>query len=463
MQWYDVLKYIVIIVVMLGVLISLHELGHLITAKIFHVYCFDYSIGFGPAIIHTKKKNAETYFSLRVIPLGGFVTMYGEPGAVPEGMEEPPIERSLNSIHKGKKAVILSAGIITNFILGFILIGISSFAFPQYYYAYGGYQSETVSINYVHPEYSDQALEYLSAHMPADAQAKEYIVPLVMYGANIPILDSEVYLYSSDGVTKLEEEPRVAVYYPSSLIEARPSSDFIRLYPVLKNADGTIVETTAAHKELGIKYYPNTEQSAGYLNYASDTFQGAKFTIHPHFIRVKENMKTSQLVEAYKNESLVPTNELTYAIENKTCKDVGMKMPVIKSWNGWDRGWQDWGKKTLNAYTAIGQGLASLFTPGGIKNLSGIVGMTAALPTVEATGGWSNIFFFAGLLSINLGVFNLLPFPGLDGWQLLTTAVEGISRKKIPARVQGIVSLIGMALLFALAAFILVKDIIGLF
>ena len=89
--------------------------------------------------------------------------------------------------------------------------------------------------------------------------------------------------------------------------------------------------------------------------------------------------------------------------------------------------------------------------------------MTAALPTVEATGGWSNIFFFAGLLSINLGVFNLLPFPGLDGWQLLTTAVEGISRKKIPARVQGIVSLIGMVLLFALAAFILVKDIIGLF
>ena len=463
MQWYDVLKYIVIIVVMLGVLISLHELGHLITAKIFHVYCFDYSIGFGPAIIHKKKKGAETYFSLRVVPLGGFVTMYGEPGVVPEGMEEPPIERSLNSIHKGKKAVILAAGIITNFLLGFILIGISSFAFPQYYYAYGGYTSEAVTINYVHPEYSHQALTYLEKNKPAEAQASEYIVPLVMYGANVPILDSEVYLYKADGVTKLEEEPRVAVYYPTSLIEAHPSSDFIRLYPALKNEDGTFVETTAAHKDLGILYYPNTDPNVGYLNYASDTFQGARFSIRPHFVRADGNTKTADLVEAYKTKSLVPTNELTYFIENKTCKDVGMTMPIIKSWNGWNRGWQDWGKKTLNAFTAIGQGLASLFTPGGINNLSGIVGMTAALPTIEATGGWANIFYFAGLLSINLAIFNLLPFPGLDGWQLLTTAVEGITRKKIPAKVQGIVSLIGIGLLFALAAFILVKDIIGLF
>ena len=444
MAWYDILKYIVMIIVILGVLIALHELGHLSMAKLFNVYCFDYSIGFGPAFLHKRRKGGETYFSLRAIPLGGFVTMYGEPGVVPEGMEEPPEERSLNSIHKGKKALILAAGVIVNFLLGFILIGISSFAFPQYYYAYGGYISESLTINYVRPVYADQALTFIDAHKAPEAQAQEYVLPFIMIGIVGSIISQ----------VKLEEEPRVAVYYPQTLIQDRPFSDFIRLYPILKDAEGNVTKPSSVHQELGINYYPDIEK--GYLNYTSENFQNASFALHPHFVRVVENMKSVELVEAYKNKSIVPTNEFTYKISAGKLTDNGMTMPVIKSWNGWERGWQDWGQKSYNAVTAVGQGLASLFT-GGFQNLSGIVGMTAALPQIENSGGWSNIFFFAGLLSINLGFFNLLPFPGLDGWQLLTTAVEGITRKKIPAKIQG------MGLLFLLAIVILVKDIVGLF
>lgn len=459
MAWYDILKYILIMLVILGVLISLHELGHLITAKIFNVYCFDYSIGFGPAILHKKRKNAETYFSLRAIPLGGFVTMYGEPGVVPEGMEEPPAERSLNNIHKGKKAIILSAGVLVNFMLGLVLIGISAFAFPQYYYAHGGYVSDSITINYLKPAYSDKALSFIEANKEPDSEAKDYILPFVTYGANIAILDSEVYLYSSTG-TKMEEEPRVAVYYPPSVIKEVTSGESIRLYSAAKDQDGKYVQPTADHQRLGIRYYPNIE--AGFLNYSSENFQGATFALRPHFVRVIKDMKKEQLLDAFEHKSIIPTNELTYKIDSNKVVDVGLTMPVIKSWNGWERGWQEWGKKTVNAVTAVGQGLAALFT-GGFGNLSGIVGITAALPTIESSGGWSNIFFFAGLISINLGFFNLLPFPGLDGWQLLTTAVEGITKKKIPMKVQGIVSIIGMALLFVLAIAILVKDIVGLF
>ena len=67
------------------------------------------------------------------------------------------------------------------------------------------------------------------------------------------------------------------------------------------------------------------------------------------------------------------------------------------------------------------------------------------------------------VISVNLAIFNLIPFPGLDGWQLLVLAIEGISRKKVPEKVQGIVSFVGMVILFAFMAFILVKDVIGLF
>ena len=69
---------ILLFIIILGVLISWHELGHLLAAKKFNVYCYEYSIGFGPALYKNKKK--ETHFYLRAIPLGGFVKMAGEEG-----------------------------------------------------------------------------------------------------------------------------------------------------------------------------------------------------------------------------------------------------------------------------------------------------------------------------------------------------------------------------------------------
>ena len=67
------------------------------------------------------------------------------------------------------------------------------------------------------------------------------------------------------------------------------------------------------------------------------------------------------------------------------------------------------------------------------------------------------------MISVNLAIFNLLPFPGLDGWHLLVIIVEGITKKEIPSKVKNIVSTIGMILLFALMAVVFIKDIIGIF
>ncbi|MBR3675150.1 MAG: site-2 protease family protein, partial [Bacilli bacterium] len=126
--WIEWILYILIVIVMLGVLIAIHELGHLATAKLFKVYCFEYSIGMGPKIFSKKRKNGETAFSLRAVPFGGYVSMYGEEGAVPDGMVEPPFERYLNHIAKWKKAIVLVAGVTINFILGLVLFYISDSA-----------------------------------------------------------------------------------------------------------------------------------------------------------------------------------------------------------------------------------------------------------------------------------------------------------------------------------------------
>ena len=62
----------------LGVLVLIHELGHLLTAKMFGVYCREFSIGMGPLLFKFKKAGGETQYSIRAIPIGGFVSMVGE-------------------------------------------------------------------------------------------------------------------------------------------------------------------------------------------------------------------------------------------------------------------------------------------------------------------------------------------------------------------------------------------------
>ena len=62
---------IVIFIVSLGALIVIHELGHLSTAKLFKVYCYEFSVGMGPALFKHKRKGGETIFSVRALPIGG--------------------------------------------------------------------------------------------------------------------------------------------------------------------------------------------------------------------------------------------------------------------------------------------------------------------------------------------------------------------------------------------------------
>ncbi|MGL5540487.1 MAG: site-2 protease family protein, partial [Erysipelotrichaceae bacterium] len=65
-------------VLMMGVIIFVHELGHFITAKSFGVYCHEFALGMGPTVF--KKKIGETIYAIRALPVGGFVSMAGEEG-----------------------------------------------------------------------------------------------------------------------------------------------------------------------------------------------------------------------------------------------------------------------------------------------------------------------------------------------------------------------------------------------
>lgn len=112
-------------IVMIVFIVGVHELGHLIAAKIFNVYCSEYAIGMGPCLY--RKKNKETDFTIRAIPVGGFCSMAGESenGLEVRTKKEIPLERTLKGVAKWKQIIIYLSGVTMNFITGFIIIVIA--------------------------------------------------------------------------------------------------------------------------------------------------------------------------------------------------------------------------------------------------------------------------------------------------------------------------------------------------
>ena len=94
--------------------------------------------------------------------------------------------------------------------------------------------------------------------------------------------------------------------------------------------------------------------------------------------------------------------------------------------------------------------------------VSGPVGISEAIGSAASDGALS-LLSIVGLISMNLGVMNLLPLPALDGGRLVMILAEMITRRKIPAKVEATINAVGLAVLLGLSAIIMVKDIFGLF
>ena len=105
--------YIIVAILIFGVLIAVHELGHFLAAKLFGVRVNEFSIGMGPAVWQRKK--GETAYSLRLLPIGGFCAMEGEE----EGSDDP---RALNNKGMFPRFVIFAAGAFMNFLTGFLIL-----------------------------------------------------------------------------------------------------------------------------------------------------------------------------------------------------------------------------------------------------------------------------------------------------------------------------------------------------
>ena len=97
----------------------------------------------------------------------------------------------------------------------------------------------------------------------------------------------------------------------------------------------------------------------------------------------------------------------------------------------------------------------------GVEAVSGPVGVTQAMSEAASTG-IANLVYLAVVISMNLGIMNLLPLPALDGGRLVFLLVEGIRRKPVSPRIEGYIHFAGLAVLMLLMVLVTFKDIIGL-
>lgn len=116
------IKNLILFALLLSIIVSVHEFGHLVAAKIFGVYCKEYSIGMGPKLI--SKKGKETEYSIRAFPVGGFVAMAGDSDNQLEtsvDTSDIPYERTLPGIAVWKRIIVMLAGIFMNLILAIVI------------------------------------------------------------------------------------------------------------------------------------------------------------------------------------------------------------------------------------------------------------------------------------------------------------------------------------------------------
>lgn len=410
-----IVLYILLFILCLSVLIVVHELGHLSMAKAFNVYCFDFSIGLGPRLFGFKRKGKETSFNVRAIPFGGFVSMYGEAETVPEGMNIDP-SRSLTQAKKYKQALILSAGVIMNVILGILIFFISETCCMQ---------TEVYANKAEIKESTPASL----AGLTNDSKIVLDKDTLGQYGYYV-VDGNGLFSYSDSQPSK---PVAVALFASYSSFDDRSWDDHLVYF------DASIMDSD------------NIEEFDA-LDLKETNLQKVDFKISVYTDENNEVIEQKNItLNAHKN-----IDSPTYYFDS-----IGLTFYRHNYWNSFPKALNNTFRLTGDSAIAIFKGLGAMFTSP--QQLSGIIGVGVVTTNSLKNFGIGTFLRMWGLVSINLAVVNLLPFPGLDGWQLLVLAVESITRKKIPMKVKGIVSFVGIALLVVLMVVLIVKDIFVFF
>lgn len=408
---------IIIAILFFGVIILIHEFGHFIFAKLFGVKVNEFAIGMGPTIL--KKQGKETKYALRLLPIGGFVAMEGED-------EESSDGRAFCNQKTWKRMIIIAAGATFNIILGIIVC----------FFLVG---SEDLAA-------TNQILQFYET----------------------AVSNQEGGLKEGDKIIKIDGK-RVFSDYDISFLMQRNSSG---TYSFTVERDGEKVELPE------VNFARRTGGNFSYsddciISSVSSKMKGFGLKDSDKLLKVNGNEVTNgeELIAAIGSDDDY-TYDFVLERDGEVIEVTDVKMAVVTVFDfvilGEEKTALNVTKNSFGYALSMGRMVyLSLFDllrgQYGMNDIAGPIGTISVITDIAeesiATFDWSGMFMIMAMITINIGLFNLLPVPALDGGHLFFMFFELIFRKKIPQKYESYIHAAGLIILFGFMAIVSASDI----
>lgn len=408
---------IIKLLIILCIVATIHEFGHFTIAKLFKMGVDEFSIGFGPLIIQKKFKG--TMYSLRWLPFGGYCAIEGE-----EGDSNSPTSFANKNVFQ--KVLVLLAGATFNAILAVIIFVSVAFNFDTYTTKITGLKEDS---------------------------------PLIQAGINVG--DT---IYSIDGKKVRLQNDLVNQSFAESgeEINIEYIHDNVKYSTIVKN-----VVKDIGYIGVSFKISDNGEDVTNEIDMVASgsaaVNAGLKAGDKILSVNGETTTNSSDVINKIRN---LPNQEVTLKIERNGKEEEIIVNPISK--RNFDLGVTATSKEKTTLSLAcisavsnvrqIASSYIDLFKGKvGVKDMSGIVGIGEV---VSKTSGFIEFLNLLGIISLAVGIANIMPFPPLDGGKIVIVIGEAITRKKISQNAEAIISYIGFALLIGLTIFVTYNDIL---
>ena len=447
-----VLVNILSLVVVLGVLVFVHELGHFISAKAFGIWVHRFALGIGKPIPWLKFHRGETEYAICWLPLGGYVKMASreeDPASAaleggPASANVPP-DRVFEAKPVWKRMIVILAGVTMNVLFAWLV-------FSGLYFKNGLNVTTITTVGSVSTSALPPGAEELARLAPGDKIVRVAGKPVTAWEE----IQEEMISTAADSFTlELDGKPPVTLRIHPDALEARVRA-FQALQPLIPPVIGQVVPGGPGGK-AGVKSGDTLVALAG----------------RP----IVQWREAVDLIEAHPDQDLALTvgrgggrMELAAHTLAETVKDSSGERKVGKLRLGPDlperhdplslgKALGQGAKQTLSASTTVVRLVRGMFSGrvstrevGGPIAIGIAAGQAAQLGLVMFLG-------FMATISVNLAVLNLLPVPVLDGGQFLFLLGEGILRRPLSVKLRERLTLVGLVLLFLLMILAFSNDI----
>ena len=445
----DILIYLLAFAVLLGVLVTIHEFGHFIVARMCKVHVQRFSIGLGP-VFYRKYDKQGTEFALSAIPLGGYVSMITnklielEP-EVKNQLSEEQLQNTFDSKPKWQRAFIMFAGPLANFLLSIFIFTLIFFNTidPQTIPVINEVNNKVNISSELTFKENDKIL---SINNTVVRDAKDINLELLSYAGFSGDLN---FLISRSTI----EDPiniivSITDFLPTSESQENPIEylglDVIyKMQPIIGNVlQGSSAEVAKLRSNDKVLKIGSTN-----INFADD-------------IRsvVSENPNTNMEFKIDRNGEMlsIPVSIGSQIDSDKTIGVLGVSFGTSRTLvQSLSKGMYETYNLSLKTLQFIGKMLSGNM---GTENLSGPIGI-AQMAGNTAQAGLLPFMYLMALLSISLAVLNLLPIPVLDGGQLTLLGIEAIRGKPLPEKAENMIYTGGAVLVVMLMIFAVFNDV----